>query len=234
VANPRRQEIGKIVKMQTLTLEEAKAYYDNFGAKQDSQTFYESPAIKKLITNGYFDRAASVFEFGCGTGRFARELIDEYLPPDAKYRGTDVSSTMIRLATERLKSFGSRAKITLTSTNVDIPVGDNSIDRFVSTYVIDLLPQAVAQKVLDEAHRALQVDGLLCLASITPGTTPISRFVMDIWGWVFSKRPSIVGGCRPTKLTELLPTAQWQIRYRTVVVPWGIASEVIIAAPIKA
>jgi hypothetical protein len=56
---------------------------------------------------------------------------------------------------------------------------------------------------------------------------------MDIWGWVFSQRPSIVGGCRPTELAELLPASQWKIRHRSVVVPWGIASEVVIAASIK-
>jgi len=219
--------------MQTLTLEEAKAYYDNFGAKQDSQIFYEGPAIKKLIANSHFDQAASVFEFGCGTGRFARELLDDHLPPDAIYCGTDVSSTMIQLATERLKPFGPRATVTLSSTNIDIPVGDNSIDRFVSTYVFDLLPQDVAEKALDEAQRALQRDGLLCLAGITEGTTFMSRLVMDIWGWIFSQKPALVGGCRPTELEKLLSTAQWQIRHRTVVVAWGIASEVLIAAPIK-
>lgn len=220
--------------MQTLTLEEAKAYYDNFGAKQDSQTFYEGPAIKRLIANSHFEQAASIFEFGCGTGRFAQELINEHLPPNAIYNGTDISSTMIELATERLKSFGPRAMVTLSSTNVDIPVGYDSIDRFVSTYVFDLLPQAAVQKVLDEAHRALQADGLLCLASITHGATFFSRIVMGIWGWIFSQKPSLVGGCQPTSLEELLSATQWKINHQSVVVAWGIASEVIIAAPIKA
>ena len=219
--------------MRTLTLEEAKAYYDGFGAKQDSQSFYEGPAVKVMTDNSHFDQAASIFEFGCGTGRFAQELLTEHLSPDAKYYGVDISTTMIQLATERLKSFEPRATVTLTSDEAAIPLENNSIDRFVSTYVFDLLPQASAQKVLSQAHRALQTDGLLCLVSITPGTTPISRFVMSTWQWIFSQKPSIVGGCRPTQLTELLPAAQWQIRFQTVVVAWGIASEVVIAAPIK-
>jgi ubiquinone/menaquinone biosynthesis C-methylase UbiE len=233
VDHPRGEEIGETARMQTLTFKEARAYYDSFGAKQDSQTFYEGPAIQKLIANGHFDQAASVFEFGCGTGRFAHELIREHLPPDAIYCGTDISSTMIQLATKRLESFGPRAVVTLTSAKIDIPVGDKSIDRFVSTYVLDLLPQADVQKVLEEARRVLQGDGLLCLASITSGITFLSRIVMDTWQWIFSRNPSIVGGCRPTHLTELLPAAHWQIRYRTVVVAWGIASEVVIAVPIK-
>jgi ubiquinone/menaquinone biosynthesis C-methylase UbiE len=233
VDHPGSEEIGETARMQTLTLEEAKAYYDGFGAKQDSQSFYEGPAVKVMTDNSHFDQASSVFEFGCGTGHFAQELINEYLPPDAIYSGTDISSTMIQLATERLKSFGPRAMVTLASTDVDIPVGDNSIDRFVSTYVFDLLPHASMKKVLDEAHRTLRTDGLLCLVSITSGTTPISRFVMGTWQWIFSQKPSIVGGCRPTQLTKLLSTDQWKIRFQTVVVAWGIASEVMIAAPIK-
>jgi len=219
--------------MRTLTLEEVKAYYDSFGAKQDSQSFYEGSAVKVMVENSHFDQAASVFEFGCGTGRFAQELIDEHLPSDAIYCGTDVSSTMIQLATERLRPFGPRAMVTLTHTDTDIPVGDDSIDRFVSTYVLDLLPQTATKKVLSQAHHALQADGLLCLVSITPGTTPLSRFVMNTWQWIFSQKPSIVGGCRPTQLTKILPTDQWQIQFQTVVVAWGIASEVMIAAPIK-
>jgi ubiquinone/menaquinone biosynthesis C-methylase UbiE len=224
VDHPRGEEIGETASMRTLTLEEAKAYYDGFGAKQDSQSFYEGPAIKVLIDNSRFDQASSVFEFGCGTGHFAQELINEYLPSDAIYNGVDISSTMIQLASARLESFGPRAMVTLASTDVDIPVGDKSID---------LLPQASVKKVLDEAHRILRMDGLLCLVSITPGTTPISRFVMGTWQWIFSRKPSIVGGCRPTQLAKLLPADQWQIRFQTVLVAWGVASEVMIAAPIK-
>jgi ubiquinone/menaquinone biosynthesis C-methylase UbiE len=231
--HPGSQEIGEPARMRTLTLEEAKAYYDGFGAKQDSQSFYEGPAIKVLIGNSHFDQAGSVFEFGCGTGHFAQELFTEHLSPDAKYRSIDISTTMIQLATERLKPFEPRAMITQTFDETAISLDDNSIDRFVSTYVFDLLPQASAQKVLAQAHRALQVDSLLCLVSIAPGTTPISRFVMGTWQWIFSQKPSLVGGCRPTQLAELLPTAQWQIQFQAVLVAWGIASEVMIAAPIK-
>lgn len=219
--------------MQTLTREEAKAYYDGFGAKQDSQSFYEGPAVKMLVENGHFERANAVFEFGCGTGRFAQELLAGQLPSNANYRGVDISTTMVQLATERLKPFGLRATVTQISDETEIQLEDDAIDRFVSTYVFDLLPLASAQKVLAQARRALQADGLLCLVSITQGKNFVSRVVMDTWQWIFSQKPSLVGGCRPTQLTELLPATKWQVRFRTVVVAWGIASEVVIAAPIQ-
>ena len=221
------------MKPHMLSHQQAKAFYDRFGKKQDWQNFYEDIATEALIQNIEFPNATAVLEFGCGTGRFAQELFTEHLSPDAKYRGVDISTTMIQLATERLRPFESRVMVTQTSDETAISLDDNSIDRFVSTYVFDLLPQASVQNVLSQAHHALQADGLLCLVSITPGTTPISRFVMNTWQWVFSQKPSIVGGCRPTQLTKLLSADQWQIRFQDVVIAWGIASEVMIAAPIK-
>jgi hypothetical protein len=56
--------------MRMLSHEEARAFYDWFGARQDSQRFYEDPALCDLLGHADFGEARSVFEFGCGTGRF--------------------------------------------------------------------------------------------------------------------------------------------------------------------
>ena len=82
-----------------------------------------------------------MIEFGCGTGRFAEELFDRHLPTNARYVGLDVSSTMTRLAQSRTARFGGRAAIQQTSgtTHVDLP--DAAFDRFISTYVLDLLSE---------------------------------------------------------------------------------------------
>ena len=57
-----------------LTASEAEAYYNRFGKKQDSQGFYEDPALNDLIAHASFQDAQRVFEFGCGTGKFAARL----------------------------------------------------------------------------------------------------------------------------------------------------------------
>jgi len=219
--------------MRTLTLEEAKAYYDRFGAKQDSQTFYEAPAVRAMVAHSDFDQATSVLEFGCGTGRLALELLTSRLPPAARYQGVDVSATMVQLAAARLAAFAPRATATLVSEEAAVPAADASIDRFVSTYVLDLLPDATTGQVLAEAHRALRPDGLLCLVGITQGVTSLSRIMMGLWQWVFARRPAWVGGCRPARLAAHLARDQWQMRFHTVVVAWGIASEVVVAAPVQ-
>ena len=51
--------------------EQARRFYDRFGIKQDSQAFYENPALNKLVQFGEFEKAHDIVEFGCGTGRFA-------------------------------------------------------------------------------------------------------------------------------------------------------------------
>ncbi len=65
-----------------LTRDEARAFYDRFGRKQDWQSIYEGRALRDLIRGGAFERARSVLEIGCGTGSFAAELLAHRLPPE--------------------------------------------------------------------------------------------------------------------------------------------------------
>jgi ubiquinone/menaquinone biosynthesis C-methylase UbiE len=217
--------------MRTLTAEQARAFYDRFGTRQDRQTFYESAALDLLVEHAGIAEAQLVFEFGCGTGRFAVELLRRHLPSTARYLGIDISTTMVRTASERLAAFAPRASAALAAPDPAFPLEDGSADRVVSTYVLDLLPEPAVQQVLSESGRVLRPGGLLCLAGITRGTTVFSRVVMSVWQWAFSVNPAWVGGCRPTSLASLLTASRWTVRFRQVVVAWGVASEVVIASP---
>lgn len=216
--------------MPTLTPDEAKAFYDRFGSKQDSQAFYELPALQRLVASSSLEDAHAVFEFGCGTGRLARELLERHLPPDAVYRGVDLSRTMVELAASRLAPFAGRAAVEPAPDEPAFPLADASVDRVLSTYVLDLLPDPAVRQFLAEARRVLRPEGLLCLAGITHGVTPLSRAVMGVWGWLAARRPAWVGGCRPVSLQEHLSRAGWTLRFHTVVVAWGVASEVTVAS----
>lgn len=217
--------------MRTLTHQEAKAFYDNFGRKQDRQGFYEEPALRVLVAHASLREAQSVAEFGCGTGRLALELIKNQLPQSARYVGTDISSTMVEIAADRLAAFGSRASVVQTQGTPRLPAKDASMDRVLSTYVFDLLSDAERTEFLAEAHRVLRPGGMLCLCGITNGTTPLSKAVMSIWNWLYEQSPRLLGGCRPTRAVDQLPDSAWETRYHQVVVAWGIASEVVIASP---
>jgi SAM-dependent methyltransferase len=213
----------------TLTPAEARAFYDRFGSKQDSQGFYENPALDDLVTHARFAEATRVFEFGCGTGRFAARLLAEALPASATYVGCDLSATMVGLARQRLSGHPVRAQVLQADGSARIPLPDHSVDRVVSTYVLDLLPDAAIGEVLREAHRVLATGGRLCLVSLTFGTTLLSRLVTAAWNAVFGWRASLVGGCRPISLAQALDASGWELEHRDVVSAFGVASEVVVA-----
>jgi ubiquinone/menaquinone biosynthesis C-methylase UbiE len=211
-----------------LTHEQARAFYDWFGARQDWQRFYENRAREELLRHSAPAQARSIFEFGCGTGRFAENLLAQHAPAEARYLGLDISPTMVRLARARLARFGARAQVVLTAGDTRLPAATSGFDRFFSTYVLDLLAEEEIRSVLDEAHRVLAPGGLLGLVSLTHGFTVWSRAVERLWVAAWRTRPALVGGCRPLSL-ETFVSEGWGIRHRSRVVQWGIPSEILIA-----
>ena len=153
-----------------ITHEQARRFYDRIGRGQDARPLSERRALDALAAQGDFGSAAAVLELGCGTGRFAARLLREGLPGDATYLGLDVSPHMVRLARAALARWPGRARIELTDGSVRLPVPDASVDRVVSTYVLDLLSPADAAAFMTEARRVLRPGGLL--AAGEPRTGP--------------------------------------------------------------
>ena len=213
----------------TLTSAQARAYYDGYGAKQDTQGWYEDKAMDELCAHAAFKEAGAVLEFGCGTGKLARRLLDEELPVSATYLGLDISSEMISLSASRLDAFKDRAKLQQTDGDVTFDLPDASYDRFVSTYVFDLLSEQDARQILIEAHRILKPGGRLCMASLAEGCSPWSKLVSKSWAFVQRISPSTVGGCRPITVDAHLDPTMWSIQHRKLLSAFGLPSEVLIA-----
>jgi ubiquinone/menaquinone biosynthesis C-methylase UbiE len=213
----------------TLSHEQARRVYDRIGSFQDSQAFYEDRTTRELVEHGSFETATSVFEFGCGTGRFAESLLENHLPVTASYRGIDLSPTMFELARSRLDRFGARAAVALSSG--DLPVAEPSAgyDRWVSTFVLDLLSEADIDAIVAEAHRMLTPGGLLCLAGLSKGTAWHTKMIAKVWATVHALAPELVGGCRPVDLLPRLSPDRWRIRHHRALSPFFVPSEAIVA-----
>ncbi len=214
-----------------LNSSEARAYYDHFGKKQDSQGFYEDPAIDDLVAHANIQNAEAIFEFGCGTGKFAVRLLEEHLRSSATYFGCDVSPVMVELATQRIVPYAERAKVVRSDGAIHYPIPDHSVDRVICNYVLDLLSEPDTRLVFAEALRVLTLGGRLCLVSLTKGVTLLSRMVSSTWETVFRMRASLVGGCRPIRLEPYVDQEYWQIEYHNVMTAFGVPSEVLILSP---
>jgi SAM-dependent methyltransferase len=214
----------------TLTHEQARRVYDWIGVRQDSQSFYEDCALDRLVSHGRFASAQRVFELGCGTGRLARRLLAEHLPPDASYLGIDLSPKMVALARTRIAPFAERASVLETDGRLPLEAPSGVFDRFVSCYVLDLLPEPEIAAALEEAHRLLAPEGLLCLVGLTTGASGPSRVLARVWEVVHRIQPAWVGGCRPLDLLPFLPAERWRIDYHERVSAWAVPSEVVVAA----
>ena len=211
------------------TPDDARRFYDRFGSRQDTQGFYENPALDDLVKHADFERARSVLEFGCGTGSFARRLFEAVLPADARYVGLDISGTMIGLATARLEPWHDRAQVRHTDGTQGFAAPDAAFDRFVATYVFDLLEPAHSRSLIAEAHRVMIPGGLFCTVNMTHGTKGFSRFFSRLWSSVCDRWPGLVGGCRPIRLAAQLEPEKWRIRHHGTVIAFGICSEVLVA-----
>lgn len=217
----------------TLAHGEARRVYDRIGRWQDRQGWYEDRALEALLRHGDFARARAVVELGCGTGQLAVRLLRDHLPAEATYLGLDVSDTMVRLAGERLQPWAGRAQVRRTAGDVALPEPAHRFDRYLATYVLDLLDEADMRTALAEAHRVLRPGGRLCLASLTEGRRGVARWVTALWRGVYGLNPRWVGGCRPIRLLDRLPGDRWRLLHHEVVSAWGISSEVVVAEPVK-
>jgi SAM-dependent methyltransferase len=114
---------------------------------------------------------------------------------------------------------------------------NGSIDRFISTYCLDLMSEGDMYKVLDKAAACLHPDnGLLLLVGITWGyKQSIKTFFMTaVWELLYIFRRKKVGGCRPQALIPYLKARGWRIQEVEHTMPNGfpwMVSEVISARP---
>ncbi len=139
---------------------------------------------------------------------------------------------MIELATSRLATWQGRAEVRQTGGTPGLVVPDAAFDRFLASYVFDLLDPEYSRCLIAEADRVLISGGLLCTVNLTHGLGPFSRSVSRLWSAICDRWPWLVGGCRPICLVERLEPERWRIHYHRAVFSFGICSEVLVAEPV--
>lgn len=208
----------------------AQRHYNANAAKQDAQGWYEDAALQLLTSAAQFETATHIIEAGCGTGRYAKLILQQHTPNKTRYTGIDFSSAMLHLARSKLAPFKNRVTLLEADVTLILPLDGGSYDRFIATYVFDLLSEAETEALLGEAYRVLEHGGLLCIASLsTKGRGVLPRLFSGFWTWVARVWPQRVGGCRPVSLTPFLTPSSWSVVFLETTVSRGLTSEVIVA-----
>ena len=213
-----------------LTTRQASAVYDRVGRWQDTQSFYEHPAVDELVRAGDFATASHVLEIGCGTGALAARLLARSLPADARYTALDVSGRMVQLTHRRLQQWAHRVEVTRVEGDAPWPVPDESVDRVIATYVLDLLSPEATQNFFAEAGRVLVDGGLVAVTSLTTGPSGAARAVSTLWTRLWRISPRLTAGCRPVDLPGQLPGG-WHTRFTRRVTSYGITSQILVVVP---
>ena len=138
---------------------------------------------------------------------------------------TSASPVMIGLAKRCLEAYAERAQVVLSDGAVRFPLPQHSVDRVVSSYVLDLLSEADIERFFSESHRVMMPGGKVCIASLTRGVNVPSRIVASLWMSVFRLSPALVGGRRPIHVDAFVNPQEWQVVHRRVVTPFGVPSE---------
>ena len=136
---------------------------------------------------------------------------------------------------------GEPTSILTNQTFHDITQPTKSVDRFISTYCLDLLSEEDMYKVLHVAQKVLHPEmGRLILTGITWGygiksIGNVKTFFMTLaWEILYLFFRKKVGGCRPQNLEPYLKECGWTIIDCKKTLPAGfpwMVSEVIVAKP---
>lgn len=104
-----------------------------------------------------------------------------------------------------------------------LPYSDNAFDVVLNNYMFDLIPEKDFVAVLSEFRRVLRTGGRIVLVNMTKG----SRWFNAVWEWLYTTRPSLLGGCRGIELTPYVEEVGFEQVRREYVSQLFFPSEVI-------
>ena len=212
------------------------------------------------LSNNCAGATCNVVDYGVGQGKLAELVLSDAQQQQhpIRWRGIDQSPLMVEAARRRLQQYiggengaeddgeeenssGDNCSIELLEsgnpTDIIPSIERHSVQRFVSTYCLDLLSEDDMYKVLDVAEHCLDPEeGLLLLAGITWGyKDSIKTCLMTlVWEVLYIIARKKVGGCRPQHLEPYLKAKGWRIVEQRRTMPNGfpwMVSEVIAARP---
>ena len=183
----------------------------------------ESRARRRAIELANIEDGSTILEVAVGTGLAFYDVVKRN--PHGENTGIDLSGGMLKKAEKRLEKL-SGANFTLsTGTAFNLPMRDSSVDVLMNSYMVDLMTETDMNKVLKEFRRVLKAQGRLIMVNMTTG----ERFGSNIYDFIYSIAPRLMGGCRGVKLSDKLSEHGFKVEKREYIQQFLFPSEVILA-----
>ncbi|MBI4460087.1 MAG: class I SAM-dependent methyltransferase [Acidobacteria bacterium] len=165
----------------------------------------------------------AVLEVGTGSGSALDFLARSN--PGGLTVGIDRTTAMLR-RTQRRFFQGHLLSVPLCQADARLlPFGDSSFDLVFSAYVLDLLSTTDIETTLREMRRVLRPSGRLVLTHLAAGDVAFDR----TWALLYAAVPMLLGGCRPIRVAQHLPSAGFSVVQIHRITQWGIPAEAILA-----
>jgi len=186
--------------------------------------FTEAKARRACLEAAAIRDGQDVLEVAVGTGLTFAEILRRN--PHGRSTGVDVTPPMLaraRQRAERTAPPGARWELARGDAYA-LAFPDASFDVVVNNYMFDLLPEKDFPAVVAELARVLRPGGRLVLVNMTRDARGANAFE-----WLYRLSPALMGGCRGVFLEPAVRAAGFGDVHRTLVVQWGVPSEVLAA-----
>lgn len=165
----------------------------------------ESKAADKVIELAEIKDGEQIIEIACGTGLVFREILKRN--PNGKNQGIDLSIDMLSkakklMSKEQFQNYELRQGDVL---NLQIP--DQSFDKLINNFMIDLMPEDKFDDILSEFHRILKPNGIAVISVFSNGQKKVNKF----WVWLAKYFPKLLTDCRPVEIRNNLIRVGFEI-----------------------
>ncbi len=196
------------------------AFYDAVAQPFQEQT---KLAVLALADPGVSGR---LLELAVGTGWLFERLVARFAA--SRVAGVELAAGMLDVARQRLGAKAGEVALALADATA-LPFAPQTFGAIVSTYMLEVLPQAAIEAVLAECRRVLRPGGSLAVASLTEGRGA-DHGISEDWRRRFERDPEAFGGARPVSLAPALGRAGFRLVQRRYLGGEGSwPSEVLLA-----
>ena len=187
-------------------------------------TLTETNAQDRAIELANIQDEITILDVAVGTGRLFNRIVERN--PNGRNIGIDISKGMLAKAKSRLsKQPNSNYSLDIGSA-FDIRMENHSIDILFNNYMFDLISFDHMDLIIDEFSRVLKPGGKLVLVNMTKA----EQFGAGLYERIYRISPTLMGGCRGVKLSNLLTEHGYKVENREYVQQMLFPSEVILAS----